>query len=319
MGFLPHQMVVQKVGFLFPGQGAQYVGMGKDGAQQFAKAKNIFEEADRLLGYSLSRFCFEGPEDTLTRTLYAQPAIFVTSLALLSILKERRPDLKPDFVAGLSLGEFSALAASGSLSFSEGLRLVHIRAEAMEKAASRSDGVMISILGLSHDDCIKLAKESGAEIANLNAPDQFVLSGKKNLLEEAAELAEGMGAKRVIHLKVGGAFHSSLMEPAKAQFSDALRKIKLHSPCCLFASNVSAKGESDPERILILLAEQLTHPVRWIETMIYAREHGIRRFIEIGPGRVLKGLVKKIDPTLEVMNLGKVSDFETLDTSLEKV
>jgi len=311
--------MVTPIGFLFPGQGAQTVGMGKAIAEKFEKSRSLFEEADRLLGYSLSQLCFQGPEETLTQTLYAQPALFVTSLALLTILQEKRPDLKPDFVAGLSLGEFTALVAAGSLSFQEGLRLVQLRAESMEKAARESEGSMASVVGLNQNDCETLAKESGAELANLNAPDQFVLSGRKTAVEKAAQLAEDRGAKRVIHLKVGGAFHSSLMEPARKRLEEALRKVTLRSPRCLFAPNVSAKGESNPENIRSLLAEQLTHPVRWIETMTYAREQGIRRFIEIGSGRVLKGLAKRIDPSLEVLSLEKTSDLESLETALAKV
>lgn len=310
--------MVTRIGFLFPGQGAQTVCMGKEIAEKFEKPRLLFEEADRLLGYSLSRLCFQGPEETLNQTLYAQPALFVTSLALLAVLQEKQPDLKPDFVAGLSLGELTALVAAGSLSFQEGLRLVRVRAESMEEAAHENEGSMTSVIGLSQMDCETIAKESGAELANLNAPDQFVLSGRKTAVEKAAQLAQVRGAKRVIRLKVGGAFHSSLMEPARKRFEETLRKVTLHSPRCLFTPNVSAREESNPETIRALLSEQLTHPVRWIETMTYARERGIRRFIEIGSGRVLKGLAKRIDPSLEVLSLEKSSDLEDLETALAK-
>ena len=312
-------MVSPKIGFLFPGQGAQYVGMGQEVTEKFDRSRQLFQEADRLLGYSLSQICFQGPEDTLTRTLYAQPAIFVTSLALLSVLGEKRPEMKPDFAAGLSLGEFSALAAIGSLSFAEGLKLVQVRAESMEKAATETEGAMVSILGLNQAECEAIAKESGAELANLNAPDQFVLSGSNSSVEKAAGLAEKKQAKRVIHLKVGGAFHSSLMEPARKNFAAALKSVSIQVPRCLFAPNVSATDEADPEKIRSFLAEQLIHPVRWVETMFCARERGIRRFIEIGPGRVLKGLAKRIDPSLEVFTLEKTSDLEALESALEKV
>jgi [acyl-carrier-protein] S-malonyltransferase len=293
--------------------------MGKEWVREFEKAREIFEEADEILQFSLSRFCFEGPEDVLTRTLYAQPAIFVTSLAFLSVLEEKWPEVKPDFVAGLSLGEFSALAACGSLSFSEGLRLVKARAEWMEKAASHTRGAMISVLGLSEQDCRALVKESGAELANLNAPDQFVVSGEQSAVECAAGLAEGMGAKRVIRLKVGGAFHSSLMKEAREGLQEALTKTSIHAPRCTFVANVSAQSEHEPERIRALLAEQLTSPVRWIETMEHARNQGNRRFIEVGPGRVLKGLTRRIDASLEVLSLEKVSDLEAVSSALQKV
>lgn len=305
------------VGLLFPGQGAQFVEMGKEWAAESEKAKNIYEEADQILGFPLSRLCFEGPEQTLARTLYAQPSIFVTSLALFFVLEERLAGFHPDFVAGLSLGEFSALVAGGSLSFSEGLRLVQVRAEAMERAAEENRGTMVSILGLSQEECLAVAKESGAELANLNAPDQFVLSGRERAVTKAGELAEGMGAKRVIRLKVNGAFHSSLMAPARERFREALKKVSIKRPTCLFIANASAQGESDPERIRFLLAEQLTKPVRWIETMEQAREGGIRCFIELGPGRVLKGLAKRIDPALEIIPFEKALDLEAVKKALK--
>ena len=312
-------MVAQKIGFLFPGQGAQFVGMGKEPAAQFETVRKTYEEAERILGLSLRRYCFEGPEETLNRTLYAQPAIFVTSLAFLSLFQEKFPKLKPSFVAGLSLGEFSALVAAESLSFSEGLKLVWIRAEAMEKAARENHGAMVSILGLSQEECTDLAKESGAQLANLNAPDQFVLSGTESSVNRAAELADPMGAKRVIRLKVTGAFHSSLMEPARQQFTKALKKLSFQKPCCTFIPNATGVKESNPEKIRLLLSDQLTHPVRWIETMQYAKRQGVHRLIELGPGRVLKGLAKRIDPSLEVLSFEKGSDLETLESALVKV
>lgn len=312
-------MTAQKIGFLFPGQGAQYVGMGRESVERSEKARHLYEEADRILGSSLSQICFQGPEEMLTRTLYAQPAIFVTSLVLLQLLREKSPDLKPQFVAGLSLGEFSALAAAEVFSFSDGVKLVQVRAEAMEKAALEKRGAMISLLGLNKEACTAVAQESGAQLANLNAPDQFVLSGEESAIEKAAQLAEAKGAKRAIRLKVSGAFHSLLMESARKRFSEALKKISLQNPRCLFAPNVTGRGESDPEKIRKLLSDQLTHPVQWIETMEWARNQGVRRFIEIGPGRVLKGLAKRIDPSLEVFSLEKPSDLDAIESVLEKV
>lgn len=312
-------MGTQKIGFLFPGQGAQSVGMGKDAAEKSEKVRTLYQKADQILGYSISQFCFQGPEETLARTLYSQPAIFVTSLALLSLLEEKFPDLKPDLVAGLSLGEFSALVACGALTFSDGLKLVHIRAQSMEKSSLEREGAMVSVLGLDQQKCEAIAGESGTELANLNAPDQFVLSGAKSTIEKASQLAEARGAKRVIRLKVGGAFHSSLMESARQRFGGALKSVVIHTPRCPFIPNVFAKGESNPEQICTFLSEQLTRPVRWIETMTYAREQGIRQFIEIGPGRVLKGLAKRIDPSLEVLALEKTSDLAALESALEKV
>lgn len=319
MGLLSDQMVTPKIGFLFPGQGAQFVGMGKDWAIQFEKAQQVYEEAERILEIPLRRICFEGPEEELTRTLYAQPAIFVTSLALLAVLEEKFPELKPALTAGLSLGEFTALVAAGSLSFSEGLKLVWLRAESMEKAAQRNTGSMVSILGLNQNECEEIARRSGTELANLNAPDQFVLSGGVPQIEKAAQLAEVGGAKRVIRLKVGGAFHSTLMNEAKQTFEEGLKQVIFHTPCCLFVANVSAQRASDPEEIRSLLAEQLTSPVRWIETIRYATTHGIHHFVEIGPGRVLKGLARRIDSALQVFSCEKTSDLNALESVLTRV
>ena len=308
-----------KIGFLFPGQGAQYVGMGQDWAGRFAEAKRIYEEADKLLGFSICQLCFDGPEEKLTQTLYAQPAIFVTSLAILAVIQGKVPDLFPDFVAGLSLGEFTALTASQSLSFSEGLKLVQTRAELMEKAASETQGSMVSILGLNQQKCETIAKESGVQFANLNAPVQFVLSGETQAVAHAARLAESRGAKRAIRLKVGGAFHSPLMDSAKKGLQRMLKQVSILAPKAFFVANASAEPETHPERIRTLLGEQLTSSVRWIETMERARSLGVCHFIEIGPGRILKGLAKRIDPTLEVVSLEKVSDLEPLLQTLEKL
>ena len=308
-----------RIGLLFPGQGAQFIGMGRDWFEQYDAARKIYESADQILGFPISQICFQGPDDTLTRTLNAQPAIFVTSLAIYSVLKEKWSGFEPDFAAGLSLGEFTALVASGALSFADGLKLVRARAELMEKASEKNQGTMASVLGLHQEQCEAIAKESGAELANLNAPDQFVFSGKLSVIEQSIALAESRGAKRAIRLKVGGAFHSSLMEEARTGLQQALKKINIQTPGCMFVANASASLEDKPERIRHLLGEQLVRPVRWLETMEIARQTGIQRFIEPGPGRVLKGLAKRIDPSLEVFSLEKTVDVSTLDTAFQSV
>lgn len=309
----------EAVGYLFPGQGAQYVGMGKDLFEGIPPAKRIFEKADSLLGYSISRLCFEGPEEKLTRTLYAQPAIFVTSLAVLAALHEKFSEITPAFTAGLSLGEFTALVAAGSLSFESGLKLVQARANAMEQCAGKHQGTMASIIGLTQPDCESIAKEAGCEVANLNAPDQFVLSGTEESMERACQLAESKGAKRAMRLKVGGAFHSSHMREAKENLEKALVSTHIKRPHGTFIPNVLAKSVSDPVEIRSLLAQQLTSPVRWAETMTRAGELGIAFFLEVGPGKVLRGLTRKILPAATVESCGTVAEIQKLEQLFSKV
>ncbi|MDD5217337.1 MAG: ACP S-malonyltransferase [Candidatus Omnitrophica bacterium] len=306
-------------GFLFPGQGAQSIGMGKDFYDQSALAKKIFDGSNQILGYDLAQICLQGPEDKLTRTLYAQPAIFVTSYVALSLLRERFPELNPVWTAGLSLGEFTSLVAAGALSFEDGLKLVAARADAMENAGQSRPGTMASIIGLSLGDCEALAREAGCEVANLNSPDQFALSGTFESIEKVCKLAETQGAKRAIPLKVGGAFHSSLMIDAKEALEKALVHTPVRSPACTFIPNVTAQRVTEPSEIKMLLAKQLMSPVRWIETMARAKESGVRYLIEIGPGRVLKGLARKCEPSLNVLNCGTAVELQKLDEVFGKI
>ena len=302
-----------KIGFLFPGQGAQTVGMGRDFYECFPEAKGIFDQSNLRLDYPLSRICFEGPEEKLTRTCYAQPAIFVTSLAILAALKTKYPDLEPSFAAGLSLGEFTALVAVQSLTFEEGLKLVERRALAMERSAEHHPGMMASILGLTELACQTLAREAGCEIANLNAPNQIVLSGTAEGIKKACSLAEAKGAKRAVPLKVGGAFHSSLMKEAEEDLQKALSEARFQTPACLFAANVTGQTESQPDQIRRLLGRQLTSPVKWDQTMKGAQDEGIDFFLEIGPGKVLKGLVRSNNLDIPVASLSRVEDLEKLE------
>lgn len=307
------------MGLLFPGQGPQFVGMGKELYETFPVAKSIFDEASQIAGYSLPDLCFQGPEEKLTRTCYAQPAIFVTSMAALQVIKEKFPDLKPAFFAGLSLGEFSALVASKAIRFHDALNLVQRRAQAMEESAARHPGIMASILGLSPELCAETAREAGCELANFNSPDQIVLSGTHESIQKACTLAESKGAKRAIVLKVGGAFHSSLMKEAKEKLEEALRTTPIQSPEATFVPNVTAKKTDQPEEIRDLLAKQLMSPVQWIPTMAAAAQEGISLFLEVGPGKVLKGLAKKCQPQLTVEPCGSVADIEKLQNLFAQI
>ena len=307
-------LMTKPIGFLFPGQGAQFVGMGKDLFEQSPAAQKLYKKADEVLGYSISQICFNGPEDQLTRTLYAQTGILVTSLAALATAREKIPGLQPSFAAGLSLGEFTALTASRAILFEDALKLVQIRAEAMDLAAKNNPGTMAFIMGLTLEQCTGIAQEAGCEIANLNAPDQTVLSGTLPAIEQACKLAETKGAKRTMPLKVGGAFHSSLMREAKARLEAALAKTPIHAPSCTFIPNVTAQKVSNPEEIRSLLAAQLTSSVQWVRTMATARESRITTYLEIGPGKILKGLARTCQPDLEVMSLGGMADMKSLES-----
>ncbi len=299
-----------KFALLFPGQGAQFVGMGKDLAEAFPRAKARFQEADDLLGFSLSQVIWEGPSESLTRTEHCQSALYVTSLAAIAALESelevRGSKLAPSAAAGLSLGEYTALAAAETLSFQDGLRLVHLRGRAMEEAARLAPGTMASILGLELEVLEPICSQTGAQVANINAPGQIVISGSPQAVQAASEKAKEKGSKRVVPLEVGGAFHSRLMEPAGAQLKKALENINVRMPKFSVLSNVTGSYYTSSGEVHLLLVEQLTRPVQWqacVRTMVQA---GIQTFLEVGPGNVLKGLCRRIDPEVQVLSVGTV-------------
>lgn len=288
------------VACVFPGQGSQYVGMGKDLYERFAEARQVFEMADDILGFSISKVCFEGQEAELRQTRYTQVGILVHSIAVWRVLENRLPPV--EYVAGHSVGEYSALVASGALEFKDALNLVRTRAEAMQEAGQRSPGGMAALIGAEDDGLKKLLQdlsEFGTVVAaNFNSPGQVVISGDLAAIDKAIEVAKQYGIKRAVKLNVSGAFHSPLMEYAQSRLSEALRATNFSDPRIAVISNVTAMPIRSASQILELLERQLLSPVLWHQSMIYMIDQGVTRFFEIGPGDVLCGLLRRIDPNL---------------------
>lgn len=283
--------------------------MGKDLYDNFPVSKKIFYKADEVLGFSISQICFNGPADKLISTENAQPAILTASIASLEAIKEKT-NLQPKFCAGLSLGEYSALVAAGVLSFQDVVFLVRKRGQFMEEAAKNNPGKMLSIIGLEKETVESICKESSCEIANLNCPGQIVISGKIPNIEKATELAKQKGAKRAILLDVSGAFHSSLMEEARAKLALEIRKIKFNAPKIPIISNVTAKSETNTEKIMDNLIKQVSSSTYWEDSIRFMSKEGVDCFLEIGPGTVLKGLNKRINPEMKTVNLGNTEQIK---------
>jgi len=284
--------------YVFPGQGAQFVGMGKDLYEQSTLAKEYFEKANEILGYRITDLMFEGSPEDLKQTKVTQPAVFLHSVISAFVLGD---DFKPEMVAGHSLGEFSALVAAGSLSFEDGLKLVYARAMAMQKACELEPSTMAAVLGLSDEDVEEVCdsiKDNIVVPANYNCPGQLVISGSVAGIDKACELMKEKGAKRALKLPVGGAFHSPLMQPASEELQKAINETIFKVPVCPVYQNVSAYPQTDPEAIQQNLIAQLTAPVRWTQTVKNMITDGATKFTELGPGDVLKGLVKKINPDM---------------------
>ena len=299
--------------FVFPGQGSQKVGMGKELGAAFAAAREVFEEVDEVLKQNLSRLMFEGPADELTLTENAQPALMAVSLAVIGVLRDEGGiDLGRSVlcVAGHSLGEYSALAAAGTFSIAEAARLLKTRGRSMQQAVPVGEGAMAAVMGLDVDDVRAAAEEAGAACANDNAPGQVVVSGSREAVEKAVELAAGRGAKRSVMLPVSAPFHSPLMAPAAVVMSDALAEASMEPPVVPLFANVTAAPVKDCEHIRDLLVEQVTSMVRWRECVLAMRDIGVDTMAEIGAGKVLSGLTRRIDRDIAAMSVEGPGDVE---------
>lgn len=306
--------IPSKVAFIFPGQGAQCVGMGRDLYESFPEARKVFETADAVLGFELSRLMFEGPEDELTRTVNTQPALLTVSVAALKVVESK--GIRPDVTAGHSVGEYAALVAAGSLDLSEAVRLVRRRGELMHEVGSSVPGTMAAVLGLSDEDvksAVEQAQSAGiVDVANFNSPGQIVISGTPEGVEEAGRIAKERGAKRVMPLKVSGAFHSRLMAPAAESMRLELEKAQISDPSVPVVANVTADYVRTAEDVRKALADQITGSVRWDESVQKMAADGVESFVELGSGTVLAGLVKRIVKDVYVVSVGDTNSLEAL-------
>jgi len=302
---------MKSIAFIFPGQGSQYVGMGKELYGNFSVAKQIFEEANDTLRFSISTLCFQGPEEELKLTENTQPAILTTSIATFKVFQTEK-GINPQFAAGHSLGEYSALVASGALSFAEAVQTVRLRGKFMQEAVPVGEGAMAAILGMEREDVEKLCEEVAAgEIlspANFNCPGQIVIAGHSNAVQRAIERVKQEG-KRATLLPVSAPFHSPLMKPAGARLERALEEITVRDLNVPVVTNVEAEINTSKDRVKPLLVAQVSSPVRWEESMRRMIKEGIEQVLEIGPGKVLSGLMKRIDPKIEIKN---IEDIQTL-------
>jgi len=301
------------VAYLFAGQGSQYIGMGKDLFESFPQSKAIFEKADAVSGFSLSGLCFEGPREELTKTKNCQPAILTATIAALEAFKSvmgRRPS--PDFVAGLSLGEYSALVAAEAITFEDAVYVVRQRGQFMEEEALQKPGKMLSVVGLDLAKVRDLCVKTNTEVANINCPGQVVISGGVQEIEKAQGMAKEMGAKMALPLEVSGAFHSTFMKGASLKLAQVLSRIKILPPKIPVVSNMTAKPSCTPEEIKENLVGQVSSSVLWEESMRFILSRQVNSFFEFGPGKVLKGLMRRIEPGARVVSIEKKEDIAGL-------
>src|SRR6202789_1068286 len=307
-----------KLAFLFPGQGSQYCGMGRDLSEAFAESRQVFDEANAALGFPISKMCFEGTEEELKQTENTQPAILTVSIAAYRALEKR--GVTPDFVAGHSLGEYSALVAAGGLDFSAAVKLVRARGRYMQEAVPAGEGAMAAILGLPPAEVLEICKKAAdnevVSPANLNSPEQTVISGNAAAVKRAVEIASQSGAKRAVILPVSAPFHCALMMPAQVRLEKDLRAARFSSLKVPLITNVDAEAISTGDEARESLIRQVTSPVRWLDSIHEMIEAGVNVFVEVGPGKVLTGLLRQIDRGVRVFN---VEDSASLKTTLEKI
>jgi len=299
------------VGLLFPGQGVQEVGMGRSFREADADAREMLRKADQVLGYELTRLCMEGPAEQLTRADRAQPAICVVSVMALNAVLRRIPQLKPVCAAGLSSGEWAALHAAGVVGFEDALRILQARGRFMQEACEATSGGMTSIIGLPAEKVVEICRATGVQAANFNSPLQTVISGPLERLPAAEKAAREAGARRVIRLRVAGAFHSELMRPAAEKLRGLIAEVEFREPRFPVVSNVTGLPHGTPDEIRELMVRQVYEPVKWVDCMRWMLSQGVKDYLECGPGRVLAGLAKGIDKTVRVLNIPDHSALET--------
>jgi [acyl-carrier-protein] S-malonyltransferase len=307
-----------KIAFVFPGQASQYPGMGKELAEKYSAAQAVFDEADRALGFSISQMCFSGSEDELKLTANTQPAILTCSVAVHRILEEK--GVRPDFVAGHSLGEYSSLVAAGAMKFSDAVQIVRKRGSYMQEAVPHGEGAMAAIMGLSPavvmDACKRAAEGKVCSPANLNSPEQTVISGHADAVKRTVEIASQLGAKRAVILPVSAPFHCALMMPAQERLEKDLRRVGFGPLRVPLVTNVDADTETSGEEARDALIRQVTMPVRWEESVRELIDEGVNTFVEVGPGRVLTGLLRQIERSVGALN---VEDEKSLSTTIDKI
>ncbi len=303
---------VPNIAFVFPGQGSQSVGMGYELCNSSSEAKAVFEEADDALGFNLSKLCFEGPEDELRQTINAQPAIYTMSIACLRAASVMNNIANPSFVAGHSLGEYTALIAANVLDFTDGVRIVRERGRLMQEAGIKKPGGMAAIIGLDVESLEEVCIETGAEIANMNCSGQIVISGTREALARSMDLAKSRGAKRVIPLQVSGAFHSALMQPAVEGMTQVISDVNFRPPTVPIIANSTAKPVNTIDEVKEELIQQICNCVRWQPSVEYMVKGGISTFVEIGPGQVLSGLIKRISSDVIVHNMSDIESIKTI-------